>query len=584
MGITNIFLLLAGVSLFLFGMSLMGEGLKKVAGNKLEVILYKLTSNPIKGILLGTGVTAIIQSSSATSVMVVGFVNSGMMKVKQAIGIIMGAIIGTSITGWIICLSEVNGSGIFEVLSTDNLTAIIAVVGIILLLFTKKDLNHNIANILLGFSVLMFGISTMSDAVYPLRESEAFINLITTFENPIIGILIGLAFTSIIQSASAAVGILQALAVTGAITFKLALPVIMGIAIGASVPVLISALGANASGKRTALIYLLVDTLGAIIFSIIFYSLNGIFKFGFFDIKMNMINIALLNTIFRAIIVVLLTPFISLMEKLVNKLVRENKEEIDELRDVDRLEERFIAFPSLAIEQSRVVINSMANLTHSNLEMSLKLYDKFTQKGFNKACELEEVIDKYEDKLGSYLSQITKKELRSTENRDVRMYLHSINDLERISDHSKNIAEDFKEINDKKIIFSDEAKDEIKTLKNVISEIATTTIDAFTSNDLELAERIEPMEEIIDEICDEYKLNHIERIQKGICDYSHGFVFNDLLTDFERIGDHCSNIGIAIRMNHKEIFEEHAVSKMKMEKSESYQRYYKEYKKKFDLE
>ena len=583
MNITNVFLLLGGVALFLFGMSLMGEGLKKVAGSKLEVILYKLTSNPIKGIVLGTGVTAIIQSSSATSVMVVGFVNSGMMKVKQAIGIIMGAIIGTSITGWIICLSEVGKNGVFEIVSTDNFTAIIAVAGIILLLFTKKDVNHNIANILLGFAVLMFGISSMTDAVYPLRESEAFINLLTNFENPFIGVLIGLAFTSIIQSASAAVGILQALAVTGAISFKLALPVIMGIAIGASVPVLLSALGANTSGKRTALIYLMVDTLGALIFSIIFYTLNSFMNFAFLDAKMNMMNIALLNTVFRFIIVVLLTPFINLMEKMVGKIIKDKETEVAELRDVDRLEERFLPYPSLALEQIRIVINSMANLSKTNLDISLKLFNKFTANGFKKANELEDIVDTYEDKLGTYLSKVTKNALASEENKNIRLYLHSINDFERISDHSKNIAEDFKEVYDKKILFSTKAKEEIGTLVNVISEISDITVKAFTENDLDLAERIEPIEEIIDELCDEYKLNHIERIQEGICDYSHGFVYNDILTDFERVGDHCSNIGIAVRMNHIELLEEHSISKMEMEKDEKFQKYYLEYKEKFKI-
>lgn len=582
MGFTNIIALLGGVALFLFGMNLMGDGLKKVAGNRLEVILYKLTSNPIKGILLGTGVTAVIQSSSATSVMVVGFVNSGMMKVKQAIGIIMGAIIGTSITGWVICLSAVNGSGIFEVISTDTLTTLLAVAGIILLMFTDKEKNHYLASVFLGFAVLMFGIGAMTDAVYPLRESETFINMLTTFSNPIIGVLIGLLFTSIIQSASAAVGILQALAVTGAIDFKLALPVIMGIAIGASVPVLLSALGANANGKRTAFIYLMVDTFGAIIFSILFYGINSFANFSFMNMTMNMMSIALLNTIFRAIIVVLLTPMIGIMEKVVNGLIHDKKEDREELRDVDRLEERFIEHPALAIEQIRIVINTMAKLSKSNLDAALKLFDDYSTQGFNKAVELEDILDTYEDKLGNYIVRVMKNELSVKQNQTLSMFLHSITDFERISDHSKNIAESAKEVYDKKIQFSSKAAHEMDNLISAIREIVNVTVQSFTNDDIDTSYKIAPLEELIDTLCDEYKLSHIERVQTGECKYEHGFVYNDMLTDMERVGDHCSNIGIAIRMEHNEIDNKHSmISKMEIEKEHNFSEYYDEYLKKF---
>ena len=318
MGVSNILELLGGVALFLFGMALMGDSLKKVAGNKLELILFRLSSTPLKGILLGTGVTAVIQSSSATSVMVVGFVNSGMMKVRQAIGVVMGAIIGTSITGWIICLSDLGGgaSGWLELLSTDTLTAVIAVIGIILRMFSGSSTKKHVGEILLGFAVLMFGMKAMSSSVYELRSSEVFINMLTTFSNPLLGILLGLIFTSVIQSASAAVGILQALAITGAIRFDIALPIIMGIAIGAAVPVLLSALGASADGKRTALSYLLVDTLGVIVFSAIFYTLNAVIGFSFMSMAMSAVSLALLNTVFRFVIVILLVPFITQLENL----------------------------------------------------------------------------------------------------------------------------------------------------------------------------------------------------------------------------------------------------------------------------
>ena len=582
MGFSNVIALLGGVALFLFGMNLMGDGLKKVAGSRLEVILYKLTSNPIKGILLGTGVTAVIQSSSATSVMVVGFVNSGMMKVKQAIGIIMGAIIGTSITGWVICLSAVNGSGIFEIISTDTLTTVLAVAGIILLMFTDKEQNHHLAFVFLGFAVLMFGIGAMTDAVYPLRDSKTFINMLTTFSNPIIGVLIGLAFTSIIQSASAAVGILQALAVTGAIDFKLALPIIMGIAIGASVPVLLSALGANANGKRTALIYLMVDTFGAILFSIIFYGINALVHFNFMNTVMTMTSIALLNTVFRAIIVVLLTPLIGVMEKLVNRLIPDKSENREELRDVDRLEERFIDHPNLAIEQTRIVINTMAKLSQKNLDVALNLFDNYTVAGFNKAIELEDIVDKYEDKLGNYIIRVMKNELTDDQNQILSMFLHSITDYERISDHAQNLAESAKEINDGKIVFSDTAAREMRNLIAVIKEISSVTVKAFSEDDVETSHRIAPLEELIDTLCDEYKVNHIERIQKGECKYEHGFVFNDMLTDMERVGDHCSNIGIAMRLEHDEIHNKHSVvSKMNIKNENNFEQYYNEYSERF---
>lgn len=584
MGITEILALLAGVAMFLFGMSLMGDGLKKVAGNRLELILYRLTSTPLKGILLGTGVTAVIQSSSATSVMVVGFVNSGMMKVKQAIGIIMGAIIGTSITGWIICLSNVNGNTQEQFSVSDIIIAVTAIVGIILLLFTQKESNHHLAYVLLGFSVLMVGMGMMTGAVSPLKDNPEFKNMLMHFSSPIVGILIGIIFTSIIQSASAAVGILQALAATGAIDFDIALPIIMGIAIGASVPVLLSALGANVNGKRTAFIYLMVDTLGVIIFSILFYGVNAFVKFSFMDMTMDMVSIALLNTVFRAIIVVLLTPFIGLMEKTVKKLIKDKSGTEVQLSDVDRLEERFLVHPALAIEQARVTLNTMAELSKTNLNDALVLFDNYTTTGFKKVSDLEDIIDKYEDKVGSYVVRIMRNELTHEQNKAVSKYLHSITDLERISDHAENLAESAREISDKKIQFTPVAQEEVNTLIKVTREIIEVTVKALTEDDMESAYKIEPLEEIIDYLCDEYKLLHIERVNKNICQYQHGYVFNDMLTVFERIGDHCSNIGIALKMDYDETVMEHGIrSRGDLEKEHNFKKYYKEYLKKFNI-
>lgn len=585
MGISNVFELLSGVALFLFGMALMGDGLKLVAGNKLELILYRLSSTPLKGILLGTGVTAVIQSSSATSVMVVGFVNSGMMKVKQAIGVVMGAIIGTSITGWIICLSNVSGgSGWLELVSTDTLTAIIAVVGIVFRMFSSSGTKKHVGNIMLGFAVLMFGINTMSGSVAGLRESQTFIDMLTTFSNPLLGILLGLAFTAVIQSASAAVGILQALAITGAIRFDTALPIIMGIAIGASVPVLLSALGAGSNGKRTALSYLLVDTLGVIVFSAIFYTLDAIIDFSFMSMPMTAVSLALLNTVFRFIIVLLLAPFISQLEKLGRFLIKDNESDAAALRDMDRLEERFIAHPALAIEQSRLTVNSMAEKAKENIFDAFALIKDYSDDGFDNVSRTEDIIDRYEDKIGTYLMAVTGKELNLEQQEDVSKYLHTINDYERISDHALNIAECAKEIHEKKIVFSEGAAKEIGVLTAAVTEIISIAVKAFVENDLELAYRVEPLEELIDNLCDEMKSHHIARLQQGECTLAHGFVFDDLLTNFERVGDHCSNIAVAMIELESDSFDTHEyINSLAAAHSHGFDEYYEEYSKKYSI-
>lgn len=579
--------LLGGVALFLFGMALMGDSLKKVAGNKLELILFRLSSTPLKGILLGTGVTAVIQSSSATSVMVVGFVNSGMMKVHQAIGIVMGAIIGTSITGWIICLSDIGGSGAsgwVELLSTDTLTAVIAVIGIVLRMFSSDTSKKHVGEIMLGFAVLMFGMKAMSGSVYGLRSSETFIGMLTTFSNPLLGIALGIVFTSLIQSASAAVGILQALAVTGAIRFDIALPIIMGIAIGAAVPVLLSALGASADGKRTALSYLMVDTFGVIIFSAIFYTANAIFDFSLMNMSMTTVSIALTNTVFRFIIVVLLAPFIPQLEKVCKLIIKDKPEDAAVLEDFDRLEERFLDHPALAVEQCRLTVNSMAEKAKENVFDAFGLIDNFSDEGFALVTHTEDIVDKYEDKLGTYLVHITSHELDPELNGAVGKYLHTINDFERLSDHALNIAECAQELHEKQISFSEAGSRELNVLISAVREIISISIDAFVRNDLETAYRVEPLEELIDNLCDEMKLHHIDRLQKGICTLHHGFVFNDLLTNLERVSDHCSNIAVAIIELESENFDAHEYINSLIEvRSHGFDEYYGEYSKKYVL-
>lgn len=515
MSVADVISLLGGIALFLFGMSLMGEGLKKVAGSRLELVLYKLSSTPLKGVLLGTGVTAVIQSSSATSVMVVGFVNSGMMKVKQAIGVIMGAILGTSVTGWILCLSSLEGgSGVVQLLSTEVLTGIVAVVGIILRMFTGKTSNRYVGEILLGFAVLMYGMSAMSGAVSPLRESEAFIRILTSFSNPILGILVGLAFTSVLQSASAAVGILQALAITGAVTFEVALPIVMGIAIGAAVPVLLSALGANLNGKRTAFIYLLIDVLGVLIWALLFYGANAIIHFTFLDAVLSSVSIALMNTLFRLATVIVLLPCIGLMERMVELLFPDDGSAAEE-QEMDRLEERFLQHPALSIEQSRLVTNSMAERAEGNLLMAVGLRNRWSDKDFRMVGETESVIDRYEDKLGTYLMKITSKSLSQSQSEEVSKYLHTISDFERISDHALNISEAAKEIHDKDLQFSPEACHELDVIESAVREILSIAVGAFVENDPQRAARVEPLEEIIDGLCDEMKSHHVDRLQSG---------------------------------------------------------------------
>ena len=584
MSVADVISLLGGIALFLFGMSLMGEGLKKVAGSRLELVLYKLSSTPLKGVLLGTGVTAVIQSSSATSVMVVGFVNSGMMKVKQAIGVIMGAILGTSVTGWILCLSSLEGgSGVVQLLSTEVLTGIVAVVGIILRMFTGKTSNRYVGEILLGFAVLMYGMSAMSGAVSPLRESEAFIRILTSFSNPILGILVGLAFTSVLQSASAAVGILQALAITGAVTFEVALPIVMGIAIGAAVPVLLSALGANLNGKRTAFIYLLIDVLGVLIWALLFYGANAIIHFTFLDAVMSSVSIALMNTLFRLATVIVLLPCIGLMEHMVELLFPDDGSAAEE-QEMDRLEERFLQHPALSIEQSRLVTNSMAERAEGNLLMAVGLRNRWSDKDFRMVGETESVIDRYEDKLGTYLMKITSKSLSQSQSEEVSKYLHTISDFERISDPAPNISEAAKEIHDKDLQFSPEACHELDVIESAVREILSVAVGAFVENDPQRAARVEPLEEIIDGLCDEMKSHHVDRLQSGSCTLNQGFVFNDLLTNYERVADHCSNIAVAIIELESDSFDTHEyLNSVRAMKSSSFARYYEEYKQEYHL-
>ncbi len=587
MGISNIVSLLGGVALFLFGMSLMSEGLKKVAGNKLEMVLWNITNTNIKGVLVGTIVTAIIQSSSATTVMVIGFVNSGMMKVAQAISIIMGANIGTSITGWIMCLSYMDSAntGVLELLSTATLSALIALIGIILKMFTKSKTKHNIGTILLGFSVLMFGMQSMSSAVAPLKESETFLNILTMFSNPIIGILCGIVITAILQSASASVGILQALSVTGTINFSMAIPIIMGMGIGASMPVLISSIGTNKDGKRTALIYLFNDVFGTIIWSTVFYTSNAIVHYSFLQNVTSPIDIALINTIFRVATTLVLMPFIKYLEKLVFFVVKDDPNQENKDKDLERLNESFLDTPEVAIEQSSIVLLSMATLTKKNVSSAIQLLYNYSEDEYKNIESTEDIVDKYEDKIGSYLVKITTNKLLEPQRQNISLMLHAIGDFERISDYSVSISDSSKELFEKDSKFSQDAKADLNILELALKEALDNTIIAYKNYDLDTAYKVTSLKELISILYNNAKNGHILRIQNGSCTLELGFIFNDLITNYQRISDHCYNIAISIiELKARSLDTKEYLQGLNYIKSDSLNKYLKEYQKKYQLQ
>ena len=585
MNITDVVKLLGGVALFLYGMSLMGDSLKKVAGNKLELILYRLSGTPLRGILLGAGVTAVIQSSSATSVMAVGFVNSMMMKLRQALAVIMGAVIGTSITGWLIALGGVGGgeaSPVLQLMSTEGISAIAAIAGILMRMICKKKSMKHIGDILMGFAVLMFGMKAMSGAVSGLHDDPNFQSFLTKFNNPLLGILIGIVFTAILQSASASVGILQAMSTTGLLTMEQTIPIILGIAIGASVPVVLSGLGSSVEGRRTAFSYPVIEILRVILFAIVFYGLNAFLHFSFMGNTVNMVSIALINTLFRASTVLILAWFIPLIEKLMIRLVPSDPTEEEETEDMKRLEERFLAYPTLAVEQTRLTIGKMAQLAERSINAAIALLDKFDPKGYQEVESLEGIVDRYEDKIGSYLMRLTGQEMTDTQNKAVSQYLRAITDLERISDHALNIAQRAEEIRDKKIKFSDKGYREMDNLKAAIKEIMHISMDSFLTGDAETAYRVEPLEQVIDVICRKMRERHTARLQKGKCTIGNGYVFNDLISDFERVSDHCSNIAIVQVDLEDNSLDVHEMSEaMKQEHTHQFDIYFEEFSERY---
>ena len=583
--VSMILSLLCGVALFLYGMPLKGDGLKMVAGNKLEKFLYKMTNTPLKGVALGAGVTCVIQSSSATTVMVIGFVNSMMMKLRQAISIIMGANIGTSITGWILCLSYIEGSGGWaSILSTATISAIVAVLGIVLRMFGKRSVHRNVGNIMLGFAILMTGMQTMSGAVEPLRENVFFTRMLTMFSNPLMGILVGIAFTAVLQSASAAVGVIQALSVTGILTFASAFPIVLGIGVGAACPVLISAIGANKNGKRTALIYLLNDLFGMIFWGIAFYSANGILHFGFMDRIMTPVSVAFVNTIFRVATVCVLFPFIPKLERLVCMLVKDTSEEMEDEADLELLEDRLVVYPALAMGQCQRVISGMARKVRKNVNRAMNLLNEYQQERFEKVQRKEDLIDKYETRLGAYLMRLTKKELTTSQSRQMTLYLSTISDFERIGDYAAQIAYMSREMQESRMSFSEAAVDELNVVMEAVREIMNVTARAFMDGDQDEAGKVVPLGVVITNLCDELKHNHVIRLGSGTCGLEQGTLFNDILNCFTRIAAHCASITSAMQKAAEKAGDIHIHdSRVYAGEGMAYYSYFTAYSQKYDL-
>lgn len=536
--------LFGGIGFFLYGMSLMGSGLEKMAGGKLERILENLTSNRFKAVLLGAGVTALIQSSAATTVMVVGFVNSGIMKLAQAIGVIMGANIGTTVTSWILSLASINGENfITKLLMPEHFSPIFAIFGAILVMFSKRKKRQNIGTILIGFAILMTGMITMTASMKPLADIPEFAQFLTLFKNPLFGVIAGAVMTAIIQSSSASVGILQALSATGSITFGAAIPIILGQNIGTTVTAMISSIGTKTNARRTAVVHLYFNIIGTVIFLVLFYAINAVVKFTFMDSSVTSTGIAIVHTLFNFTTTLVLLPFIDKLEKLAMLTIKDSEEDENEFAILDP---RFLQRPSFAVERCAILTEKMAKLAKENIVTSISLINNYDEDVAQKVADIESKVDKFEDRLGNYLIKITAENMSESDSNNVTLLLHVLADFERISDHAVNISESSLEKFEKDISFSGGAENEYKVLTDAILEIVDTATTAFITRDIELAKSVEPLEEVVDDICSQMRSRHIQRLQKGDCTIETGFVFTDMLTDIERISDHCSNIAIGI--------------------------------------
>lgn len=590
MDIFGVLSLIGGLAIFLYGMDLLGEGLTGASGGKLEKILEKLTSNPLKAVLLGAGVTAVIQSSSATTVMVVGFVNSGIMKLSQAVGVIMGANIGTTITSWILSLTGIESSNIFiSLLKPTSFSPVLAAVGIVFLMFLKKESIKNPGKIMIGFALLMYGMDAMSSSVAPLAEVPQFASILTAFSNPVLGMLAGMLFTAIIQSSSASVGILQALCSTGILSYATALPIIMGQNIGTCVTALLSSIGATKNGKRAAIIHLYFNVIGTVTFMIVFYALNAVIHFSFLNLTAQEFGIAVIHTAFNIITTAYLLPLRKVLEKLAYATI---KLDDDEKRIMDRrsenefalLDDRFLEAPSLAVEHCKQVINKMADISRESLFISMSLIGGYDEEQALRVGELETRADKYEDALGTYIMKISTKNLKKEDSEMLNVMLHCIGDFERISDYACNICDSARELQQKNMQFSPKAKTELDILSSAVREAVDISFDAFKSNNKNEADKVEPLEELIDTLAVELKARHIRRLREGKCTIELGFAHSDILNNLERVADHCSNIAVDVIQSDQLEFDAHEyLDRIKNKDNQQFARDYKTYKEKYRL-
>ena len=541
MYILKLISLLGGLALFLFGMDVMGKALERQAGGKLQTILAKMSSNVFKGFFLGLAVTAVIQSSSATTVMVVGFVNSGIMALKQAVGVIMGANVGTTVTAWILSLTALEGESLLvQIFKPTTLAPLLGIVGIVLYMFTKSEKKQGIGTILLGFMALMTGMSLMSDSMAFLENEKWFADLMVSFTNPILAIVVGAVLTGVIQSSSASVGILQSLCSTGLVTGGVALPIILGQNIGTCVTALISTIGANRNARRAAMVHLYFNLLGVIIFAAVFYGVGAFVPWGFLTETMSEVNIAMIHTTFNVVTTLIMLPLHGVLEKLATLSVPEDKEP----ESTALLDERLIATPAVAIQRAQEIAADMAQTASQALDGAIGLLEKFDSKGLESVKALENKTDEYEDALGTYLVQLTGTKLSVHDNRQLNILLYTISDVERIADHAVSIGKAGEEIYKKDIAFSDAAKKELKVLSKAVQAVVKSTVTAYCGGDLENARRVEPQEQVVDSLVKEIKSRHVRRLRNGQCKVEYGFVLEDLLTSFERVADHCSNIAV----------------------------------------
>ena len=576
MTIYDVLELIGGLALFLYGMNAMGAALEKRAGNKLKIFLGNATSNPIKGFLLGLGVTLIIQSSSATTVMVVGFVNSGLMTLGNSIPVILGANLGTSVTAWILSLQAIEGGSFFllNLLKPSSFVPVVALVGVILFAFQKNAKRKDVGMILLGFAILMFGMDMMSGSVAGLKEVEAFRKLLIMFSNPILGVLVGTIFTAIIQSSSASVGVLQALTVTGSVTYATAVPIIMGQNIGTCVSAMISSIGTGKNARRAAVIHLSFNIIATLIILPLFYLVDYFVDFTFMGWSAGYIGIAVVHTGFKLIALAIIAPFSKLLEKLSTVFVREGKQS----EEAKLLDERFFTVPSVAIDRSKTVAVTMAEVAVGSIHDALKLLEEYNEKEADKIREAEGKVDLYEDKLGSYLVKLSSHSMTETDSAEANKLLHVIGDFERISDHAINIVESAEEIHDKNVEFSDEARRELKVMVNAVKEILDMVLDAFKNDDLDTAFKV------IDSLRDNIKKQHVSRLRNGECTIELGFVLTDLLTNLERISDHCSNIaGCVLEISRDELDIHEYLRAVKDGDTKEFNEYFDQYKTKYSL-